>query len=70
MELDLKHPELHKHFIDGGFVASQSKRYGSNLPFDQVLEKSYNKPAKASYGIISMTRRKKKCGKMGVKQTR
>ena len=58
LSVQTKYPELSKHFIDGGFVGSQTSRCGSSLPFDQLLEKAYNKPAKVSGGIIGMTRRK------------
>ena len=58
LSVQTKYPELSKHFIDGGFVGSQTSRCGSSLPFDQFLEKAYNKPPKVSGGIIGMTRRK------------
>lgn len=63
LELESKLPELYNHFVDGGFVACQSKRCGSSLPQDQFLEKAYNRPAKVAGGIIGMTRRKENVAK-------
>ena len=44
--------------MKGGFVAKLSKHHGSSLPYDQSLEKAYNKPAKVSGGVIGVTRKK------------
>ena len=46
------------HYKHGGFVRRLSNRSGSGLPFDQTLEKVYNKPAKCNGGIIGVTKRK------------
>ena len=45
-------------FLDGDFVVKHSSRKDSAVPMDQALEKSYNKPAQSSAGIIGFTRRK------------
>ena len=46
------------HYKHDGFVARLSNRSASRLPFDQTLEKVYNKPAKCTGGIIGVTKRK------------
>ena len=43
--------------MNGGFVVNTTKK-GSGVPFDQVLEQCYNRPAKVSGGIIGVTRKK------------
>ena len=48
----------YRSFKNGQFVVRQILRRGSGVPMDQVLEQSYNKPAKAAGGIIGITRKK------------
>lgn len=51
--------------MNGGFVVNTSKK-GSGVPFDQVLEQCYNRPAKVSGGIIGVTRKKEAVAKWGI----
>lgn len=58
LELELKKPELYKHFMEGGWVYNYGQRKGSAIGFDMGLEKCYNKPAKSAAGIIGITAQK------------
>ena len=59
LEISTKFPELFTHYKHDGFVARLSNRSASGLPFDHILEKVYNNPAKRSTGgIIGVTKRK------------
>ena len=58
LKLENKFPKVYGSFLGGGFVVSQTRRRGSNLPMDQALKKQYNKPAKGQSGIIGFSRRK------------
>ena len=58
LNLNNDFPEIYESFLKGGFIVKQTSRNGSGLPMDQALEKSYNKPAKSSGGIIGFSRKK------------
>ena len=58
LSLEKTFPDIYHHYMKGGFVAKLSKHHGSSLPYDQSLEKAYNKPAKVSGGVIGVTRKK------------
>ena len=49
LEISIKFPEVFTHHKHGGFVARLSNKSGSDLPFDQTLEKVYNNLAKWCY---------------------
>ena len=51
-------PEIHAEFSQGRFVVIQTKRCGSGIPINQVLEKEYNKPAKGPGGVTGFSNRK------------
>ena len=58
MDLQRKFPEIYKHFLEGGFVCYLSDGQDSGIGFDMGLEKVYKFAAKATSGIIGITRRK------------
>lgn len=51
-----KFPLLYSSYMNSGFVENANRSVG--VPFDQALEQNYNRPAKVSGGIISVTRKK------------
>ena len=63
LNLETKHPMLHKSFCDGNFVVHHTTRRGSGMPMDQALEKEYNKKAKGPGGIIGVTSKEESVAK-------
>ena len=57
-DLQRKFPEIHRHFQEGGFVCQLTERAGSAIGINQALENEYNFQAKATGGIIGVTRKK------------